>query len=124
MEDPGAIPQAGARNRGPDRASRDRGRRDLGLTAPLPVEPLGAPVVEPTVLPPTPPSGPVGEYVYAIDPGPAVLFMLGAQGETNIVRLYDGFSGAPVEPVAVGEDARYVALTASCDASINPNAFG
>jgi len=29
-----------------------------------------------------------------------------------------------MEPLAVGENATYVALTASCDASINPNTVG
>jgi hypothetical protein len=95
------------------------------VTAPLPVESPAAPVVEPTVPPPTTPSGTGGAFVYAIDARPGLLFMLGTQGgETNIVRLYDGVSGAPVEPVAVGESATYVALTASCDASINPNTVG
>ena len=125
MEDPGGAPLASATDRDSDRTSRDRGRRDRGVTAPLPVESPAAPVVEPTVPPPTTPSGTGGAFVYKIDARPALLFMLGTQGgETNIVRLYDGVSGAPVEPVAVGESATYVALTASCDASINPNAFG
>jgi hypothetical protein len=91
------------------------------VTTPLTVESPSAPVTEAAVLPPTTPSGPVGEFVYAIDDSPGLLFRLGAQGETNIVRLYDGVSGAPVEPLAVGESATGVALTASCDASINPN---
>ena len=94
------------------------------MTAPLPVESPAAPVVEPNVLPPTTPSGAGGAYEYAIDDSPGRWFKLDWQGDTNIVRLYDGFSGAPAEPLAVGESATYVALTASCDASINPNAFG
>ena len=124
MEDPGAAPQARATDRDTERASRDRGRRDRGVTTPLPVESPGAPVIDGTVLPPTTPSVTGGAFVYAIDVSPNVLFMLGAQGETNIVRLYDGVSGAPTEPLAVGESATYVALTASCDASINPNTVG
>ena len=124
MEDPGAAPQAGTRERDTDRASRDRGRRDRGVTTPLPVEAPAAPVIEGTVLPPTTPSGTGGAFVYAIDDSPGRLFMLAAQGETNIVRLYDGVSGAPAEPLAVGESATSVALTASCDASIHPSAFG
>ena len=124
MEDPGAARQASARDRDTDRASRNGGWPDRGVTTPLTVESPSAPVTEATVLPPASPSGPVGEFVYAIDDSPGLWFRLGAQNETNIVRLYDGVTGAPMEPLAVGENATYVALTASCDASINPNTVG
>ncbi len=123
MEDPGAAPLARGTDRDTDRASRDRGRRDRGMTAPLPVESPAAPVVEPTVLPPTTPSGTGGAYEYAIDASPGLFFMLvGEQRETNILRLYNAATGDPVQ--AVGDSTTYTALTASCHVSINPNAFG
>jgi len=91
------------------------------VTTPLPVESPGAPVIEGTVLPPTTSSDPVGDLVlYAInDTG---RYVLAAQGETNILRLYNAETGDAVQ--AVGDSATYTALTASCNASINPNMVG
>ena len=90
------------------------------MTAPLAVESPAAPMVEPTSLPSTTPSGTDGAFEYAIDASPDHFFMLvGGQRETNILRLYNAETGDPVQ--AVGDSATYTALTASCHVSIHPN---